>query len=87
MKIFLVIILILLGIRALRKNIYFSVYSDLSRKMNEEQNRYREVARKREGQVTIDTTKPPNPQRGNKKASAQNKNNDDGEYVDYTEIK
>ncbi|MEO5571700.1 MAG: DUF4834 family protein [Bacteroidia bacterium] len=87
MKVFLVIILILLGIRALRKNIYFSVYSDLNRKMNEEQNRYREEAKKREGHITIDTIQPLSPQKGNKKSSSKNKNNDDGEYVDYTEIK
>ena len=77
MKIILVIILVILGIRVLRKNIYFSVYSNLHRKMNEEQNRYREEARKREGQVTIDTSQ----------SAFKNKNNDDGEYVDYTEIK
>jgi hypothetical protein len=77
MKVLLIIILIILCIRVLRKNIYFSVYSDLSRKMNEQQNRYRAEAKKREGQVTIDTSK----------SAYKNKNNDDGEYVDYTEIK
>ena len=77
MKFLVILILVILAIRVLRKNIYFSVYSDLSRKMNEEQNRYREEARKREGQVTIDTSK----------SAFKNKNNDDGEYVDYTEIK
>jgi hypothetical protein len=45
--------------------------------MNEQQNRYRAEAKKREGQVTIDTSK----------SAYKNKNNDDGEYVDYTEIK
>ena len=77
MKVLIIILLIVLAIRVLRKNIYFSVYSDLSRKMNEEQNRYREEAKKREGQVTIDTSR----------SSSKNKNNDDGEYVDYSEIK
>ena len=62
---------------ALRKKIHFSVYSDLNRRMKDEQNRYREEAKKREGQVTIDTSR----------STSKNKNNDDGEYVDYTEIK
>ncbi|HKR06501.1 MAG TPA: hypothetical protein VJY62_17840 [Bacteroidia bacterium] len=77
MKVLLIIILVILAIRVLRKNIYFSVYSDLSRKMNKEQNRYREETRKREGQVTIDTSQ----------SASKNKDKDDGEYVDYTEIK
>ena len=77
MKVILIIILVILAIRVIRKNIYFSVYSNLSRKMNEEQNRFREEAKKREGQVTIDTSRSAN----------KNRNNDDGEYVDYTEIK
>lgn len=77
MKVILIIILVILGIMALKKKIRFSAYSDLTRKMNEEQNRYREEARKREGQVTIDTSK----------SAFKNKNKDDGEYVDYTEIK
>jgi hypothetical protein len=62
---------------ALKRKIHFSVYSDLNRKINEEQNRYREEAKKNEGRVTIDTSKS-----ANKKT-----NSDDGEYVDYTEIK
>jgi hypothetical protein len=77
MKVFIIIVLILLGLRALRKNIYFSVYSDLNRKMNDEMNRQREEAKRREGRVTIDTSQ----------SSIRNKHDDDGEYVDYTEIK
>lgn len=77
MKVILIIILVILGLRVFRKNIHFSVYTDLNRKKNEEQKRYREEAKKREGQVTIDTSK----------SAFKNKNDDDGEYVDYTEIK
>ena len=77
MKFLVILILVILAIRVLRKNIYFSVYSDLNSKKNEEQKRYREEAKKREGQVTIDTSQ----------SVFKNKNDDDGEYVDYTEIK
>lgn len=77
MKILLIIALVILAIRALTKNIYFSVYTDLHRRMKEDMNQYRERERKREGEVTIET----------KAKTGRNKNNDEGEYVDYTEIK
>lgn len=77
MKILLIIILIILGIRALTRNIYFSVYSDLSRKMRENKHHYQDEASKQEGEVTIDVSGAPK----------KNKTNDDGEYVDYTEVK
>jgi hypothetical protein len=77
MKVILVIILVILAIRVLRKNIYFSAYTNLNRKMKDDMNRYREEERKREGQIIIDSSK----------VSRKNKNDDDGEYVDYTEIK
>lgn len=59
------------------KNIYFSVYTDLHRRMKEDMNQYREQERKREGEVTIETTA----------KAGRNKNTDEGEYIDYTEIK
>lgn len=77
MKFLVILILIILAIRVLRKNIYFSAYTNLNRKMKDDMNRYREEERKREGQIIIDSSR----------VSGKNKNNDDGEYVDYTEIK
>lgn len=77
MKIFIILVLIILALRALSKNIYFSFYSDLKKKMNED--RMRPDKMQREGQVTIDKSI----------ASRRGKNNnsDDGEFVDYTEVK
>lgn len=77
MKFLIIIVLIILGIRMLRKSVYFSVYSNLNRKMQDDIKKYQGQQSKREGEVTIDTSG----------AGKRNKNNDDGEYVDYTEVK
>lgn len=66
MKAVVILILIILGIMALRKNSKVVIQRHRSH-----------PAPKKEGEVTLDTS-------GSKH---KNKNREDGEYVDYTEVK
>jgi hypothetical protein len=76
MKLFIVLLLLLMGLMALRRSL--SRYMQPGRPSPRDgQRKAREEARRREGEVTIDTSR-----------SRQGMSDDEsGEYVDYEEVK
>jgi|GEM_PF-6537863 len=72
-------IVIFLVIRMLRKRFFASVHRTYQAQMNEQQRRQQEATRKAEGTVTIEQTK-------NSNAAKKNGSNE-GDYVDYEEVK
>ena len=77
MKYLLWFIIIILVIRMFRRSIFISVQRNVNEQMKDHMNRQQQASQKPAGTVTIE----------GQKQNENGKKSDDGDYVDYEEIK
>lgn len=78
MKFILWFIIIVLVIRMVRKNIFISVQRSFNQQMKNQMDDQNQYPKKPEGTVTIEKET---------KKSIKEKNRDDGDFIDYEELK